>query len=45
MKRLLTWFLAAFLLGTLTLGCGGGAAQKGVNSGKDMPKPPDQTAS
>jgi hypothetical protein len=39
MPRRARLILAGLLLAALALGCGGGNKNKGVNSGKDMPKP------
>jgi len=42
MKRLLcSLFAGAILLG-LTVGCGGGDKEKGINSAKDRPKAADK---
>ena len=39
-KNLLLTFLSGWLLASLALGCGG-SPPKGINSGKDKPKPAD----
>ncbi|HEV3260418.1 MAG TPA: hypothetical protein VG013_26415 [Gemmataceae bacterium] len=39
MKRLLSILAAGLLLAGLGLGCGNSSKNKGINSGKDLPKP------
>jgi predicted small secreted protein len=39
MKRTAVLVISFLLLAGLAAGCGGGNKNKGVNSGKDMPRP------